>query len=88
MHFCHLHGSFCIPSENHEVDLLLRYRFQADVKASFSVLEKTKSLGQGRLGSTEGRTTIELKGVDVLLYMGQYERGIVMQKKGIFSRLS
>ena len=31
IYFCHLRGSFCIPSANHEVDLLLRYRFTADI---------------------------------------------------------
>ena len=30
----HLRGSFCIPSVNHEVDLLLRYRFTAEIKSA------------------------------------------------------
>ena len=32
--FCHLRWSFCIPSANHKVDLLLRYRFIAEIKAA------------------------------------------------------
>ena len=34
IHFCHLHGSFCLPSANHEVHLLLRYQFTAEIKAA------------------------------------------------------
>ena len=42
VHFCYLHWSFCIPSANPEVDLPLRYRFTAGIKAalvSFLLLE-------------------------------------------------
>ena len=34
IHFCHLRGSFCIPTANHEVDLPPRYRFTAEIKAA------------------------------------------------------
>ena len=32
IHFCHLCRSFCIPSTNHKVDILLRYRFTYEIK--------------------------------------------------------
>ena len=34
IHFCHLCGSFSIPFANHDVDLLLKYRFTAEMKAT------------------------------------------------------
>ena len=34
LHSCHLRWSFCIPSVNHKVGLLLRYRFTAEIKAA------------------------------------------------------
>ena len=32
--FAIFHGSFCNPSANHEVDLLLRYRLSDEIKAA------------------------------------------------------
>ena len=68
---CHLRGSFCIPSANHEVDLLLRYRFTAEIKAilvSYLFVEtlffqvwKQMKVAEGQdLGCTEDGTTITI----------------------------
>ena len=63
-HFCHLHGSFCIPSADHKAKLPLSYRFTAELKVAcasylfpaslYSVLETNKRCrGQCLEGGTK-----------------------------------
>ena len=47
VHFCHLHGSCSIISANHDVDLLLKYRFTAEIKALVSFVSSKPFFSSG-----------------------------------------